>query len=124
MADNTLDYVELDDIPVAGPDPYSDAEKRETGTAAEQKLEADVNDGGQIDDVSKLHKEAVAAWATYRLASGPIHPRDAKSGDFYNGSGEDQAEFASEMKNLYQSDKASILSSGEDESSDSSEFVV
>lgn len=119
-----LDYIDVDDLPLEGPDPYSKERKRTAGEAAEEKLEADVNDGQPFDETSTLHEEAIAAWATYRLASGPVHPTDAHSGDFYSGSGDDQAEFAAEMKNIYESDVASILSSEADDSSDSSEFVV
>lgn len=119
-----LDYITTDDIPLVGPDPYDPEDKEEAGEAAEEKLEADVNDGNNFDQTTSLHKEAIIAWATYRLATGAVSPTDAKSGDFYSGSGDDQAEFAAEMKNIYESNRSSILSSEQDESDDSSEFVV
>jgi len=119
-----LDYITLDDIPLVGPDPYSDAEKTRAAKSAEEKLEADVNDGNKFSDTTSLHKEAIAAWATYVLASGPVHPSDADSGAFYNGAGDDQAEFASEMENVYHSNKSSILGSEQDESDDSTEFAI
>jgi len=120
----TLKYIDTGDIPLAGPDPYAVEQKKEAGEAAEQKLEADVNDGHEFGSTSKLHTQAIAAWATYVLAAGPNHPTDAKSGDFYNGSAEDQAEFAAEMKNIYQSNRESILGSEADDSSDDTDITL
>jgi hypothetical protein len=121
-----LRYITRDDIPLVGPDPYRRSEKIRAGEAAEQKLEADVNDGREYDpsEISRLHKQAVAAWATYVLAAGPVAPDDARSGDFYTGSGDDQAEYASQMKTLYESNIASIEASEADTSSDSSDIIL
>jgi len=44
----TLEYIDTDDLPLAGPDPYDSNDKQDAGEAAEQKLEADVNDGQQF----------------------------------------------------------------------------
>lgn len=120
----TLKYINIGDIPLAGPDPYAVGRKEDAGEAAEQKLEADVNDGHEFGSTSKLHTQAIAAWATYVLATGPNHPTDAKSGDFYGGSAEDQAEFATEMESIYQSNRASILDSEVDDSSDATDFTL
>jgi hypothetical protein len=120
----TLEYIDTDDLPLAGPDPYDPSDKQDAGEAAEQKLEADVNDGQQFTSAGVLHEQAIAAWATYTLATGPNHPTDAKSGDFYNGSAEDQAEFAAEMKNIYQSNRESILGSEADDSSDDTDIML
>lgn len=119
-----LRYITLDDLPLDGPDPYSDAAKQRAGEAAEQKLEADVNDGRSFDDTTALHDEAIAAWATYRLSSGTVHPTDAQSGYGQGGAGDDQMEFASEMRRLYESDVQSILGSTADESSDDGDFTL
>lgn len=120
----TLKYIDTDDIPLSGPDPYEPSKKQRAAESAEEKLEADVNDGQQFESTGVLHEQAIAAWATYTLATGANHPTDAKSGDFYNGSNEDQAEFAAEMKNIYQSNRESILGSEADDSSDDSDITL
>jgi hypothetical protein len=120
----TLQYISVTDIPLIGPDRFDTAAKQRAAEAAEQKLEADVNDGGTFASTTPLHEQAIAAWATYILATGPVEPTSAQSGLNSGGAADDQAEFASELKSIYQSNRQSILSSEGDDSADSSGFVL
>jgi hypothetical protein len=120
----TLQYISVDDIPLIGPDRFDAAAKERAAEAAEEKLEADVNDGGTFESTTDLHEQAIAAWATYVLATGPVEPTSAQSGFNTGGAGDDQAEFAGELKAIYQSNRDSILSSEADDSADSADIIL
>jgi hypothetical protein len=122
-----LRYIEaLSDLPIIGPDLFPDSEKLAAAAIAETKLEADTNDGFRFADeeVTPLHREAAGAYASYRLFVGPEHPEDINSGQLQGGAGEDTMEFATELKNQYQSHVASIEDSGEDDSRDAGNFII
>jgi hypothetical protein len=119
-----LKYVATGDIPLVGPDRFSASEKERAASVAEEKLEADVNGGSEFDAVTPLHEQAIAAWASYVLATGPVEPESSKSGFNSGGAGDDQAEFASELKAIYEDNRRSILKSEDDDSEDSSEIIV
>lgn len=125
-AESDLKYIDgLDDIPVSGPDDFSDASKLQAAEVGEAKLEADVNDGVEIDEssVTVLHGEAAAAWASHKLVYGGESPTSALGGNFVDGSNQDIAEFATSHKETYQNLVASIIDSDADESSKSSDIV-
>jgi len=126
-SESDLKYIDsLSAIPLTGPDLWSDetAAKLDAAETAESKLEADVNDGGDIGGAEALHSKAANAYASYILFIGPEHPADALSGQMYGGAGEDAMEFATEMRNVYQSLRSSILASDQDQSSSDSDFTL
>lgn len=76
-------YVTLGDIPIEGPDTYSNSEKRRALFEAEGEFELDVNGGQEIpqSEVYDSHKVAVANLATYHLAKTAMAPDDTTLGD-------------------------------------------
>ena len=126
-SESDLRYIDtLSDIPLTGPDLWSDDidAKLDAAETAEQKLEADVNDGRKLGNASALHAKAANAYASYVLFVGPEHPEDALSGQMYGGAGEDTMEFATELHNIYESLRSSIEDSTADDSSDVSNFTL
>jgi len=120
-----LRYIEeVVDIPLTGPDPWDETDKLSAAEAAESLLEARANDGEPITDVEAIHRTAANAYATYILLTGVEHPNSAQSGDFYNGSSEDQAEVANEMKNIWEDAVGALIASGDDESEGMAEVFV
>lgn len=115
---------ELSDIPLTGPDPWDETDKLKAVEAAESLLEARANDGEPITAAEAVHRTAVNAYATYILLTGTEHPNSAQSGDFYNGSGEDQAEVASEMKNIWTDAVEALIAAEDDESEGMPELSV
>lgn len=116
--ESDLKYIEaLADIPLTGPDPYTDAEKLGKAEDAEVQLEADINNGETIPEADREHIHAVAAnaYASYLLATGPEHPKEATSEVFAGGAGEDLMEFATELKNIYDRTVMSIQGSADDD---------
>jgi len=115
----------LDAIPTVGPDLFDPDEKLDAAEIAEAKLEGDVNDGQEFgaDEITALHREAAATYASYRLFVGPEHPEDALSGQLYGGAGEDTMEFATELKAQYESHVATIETSDADDSSDDTDLI-
>lgn len=125
--ESDLKYIDsLGDIPLTGPDLWTDDSdaKLDAAETAEAKLEADVNDGNEIGEITSLHTKAANAYASYILFIGPEHPEDALSGQLAGGSGDDVMEFATEVHSVYRSLRSSIEDSGADESSDETDFVV
>ena len=114
----------LDDIPLSGPDPWSDPDKSGPAQPAACLLEARINDGREIADPETIHATAANAYASYILLSGIEHPNSAQSGDFYSGSNEDVAEVASEMKNIWDDTVAAILEADHDESTGTASISV
>jgi hypothetical protein len=95
-SESDLKYLDsLGDVPLTGPDLWSsdDQAKLDAAETAEEKLEADVNDGEPIAEDTALHAKAANAYASYLLFIGPEHPEDALSGQMYGGAGEDTMEF-------------------------------
>lgn len=125
--ESDLRYIDsLSNIPLTGPDLFSDDSDAKLSAAetAEQKLEADVNDGRKLSDRTALHARASNAYASYLLFVGPEHPEDALSGQMYGGAAEETMEFADELHNIYRSLRASIEDSGADGSSDTTDFTL
>jgi len=125
--ESDLRYIdELKDIPLTGPKPstWTTDDKLEKAETAEEKLEADVNDGYQIAGPTSLHATAANAWATYLLVIGSEHPKDATSEVFSGGSGEDVMEFAVELKSIYHETVQSIQVSSADEGTGTATFDV
>ncbi len=131
MADNpnnyTPEYVDLDDVPISGPgsDPnennstsdtsnvlnptevtsnaqYTDVEKRKALFYAETRLEADVNDGRTIQDVTNMHKAAVMNLATHVLTHAGEDPASVSLGDITD-SGSAINDYASRYLEDYES---------------------
>ena len=126
-SESDLRYIgTLSDIPLTGPDLWSDDTdaKLDAAETAEQKLEADVNDGRKLGNATALHAKAANAYASYVLFVGPEHPEDALSGQMYGGAGDDTMEFAREVHNIYESLRSSIEDSTTDDSSDVSDFTL
>lgn len=107
-------YVEPDDVPVIGPDPYPPEDKQQAITYAEAKLEGDVNGGESLDSPEDIHEFAVNAYASFILAAGPEDPSDVQSGDFAD-EGEDVSRFANQLHSMYQSARSTILTADADE---------
>lgn len=106
-------YVSADDVPLIGPDPYDLDKKNQAITYAEAKLEADVNNGSTIAEAEEIHEYAANAYASFILAAGPMDPADAMSGDFADA-GDDVSDFANQLREMYRSARAAILSADED----------
>lgn len=104
-------------VPLAGPDPFTNDEKADAVESAEEKLEADINDGNDITDPTALHGTAVNAYATYVLATGPAEPGSQYSGD-YADAGQSVMEFAREMLAIYRDTLSSIQGSQADDPMD------
>lgn len=126
--ESDLKYIpELAEIPLTGPDAFDTEAKLEAAEMGEAKVEADVNLGDPLADPTMLHQKAANAWASYLLFAGGESPSDALSGQVVEGSSADQMEFATELKNIYESTIASIRTSdaGDDDDDvvDSAFFV-
>lgn len=77
-------YIELDDLPIAGPDiSYNAEEKRRAAFEAETQLELDTNDGQEISDeeLTNGHKTAVMNLGTHVLTHAAADPADVTLGD-------------------------------------------
>lgn len=83
-------YVELEDVPVAGPDDYTDSEKRLALHSAESELDLDVNGGDPIpsSDLVEAHETAVVNLATHYLTHAAEEPSDVTLGDMADGGGQ------------------------------------
>lgn len=87
-------YVDLDDVPIAGPGVDNDTEysaesKRKALFQAESELEADVNEGAELatDEVKNIHQVAVMNLATHVLTHAAEDPSDVTLGDMASGGG-------------------------------------
>lgn len=109
-------YASLSDVPLTGPDPYSDAEKDRAIGAANARLEADVNEGEVIEAAEEIHTHAVAAYATYVLSVGPKAPDSATLGDTAD-EGPRRMAFAEQLRQIYQECIESITMAEGDEGS-------
>lgn len=82
-------YVELEDVPVSGPDTYSSEDKRKALFSAESQLELDINNGEKIaqKEVIRAHRLAVMNLATHYLTHSAEDPADVTLGDMVDGGG-------------------------------------
>lgn len=110
-------YVDVNDVPVIGPDPYDEQDKRDAIANAEAKLEADVNNGKVIDEPEQIHQLAANSYASFILATGPTAPSDVHSGDFAD---DDVGDFANRLRDMYRSARSAIQTASEDEGGASS----
>jgi hypothetical protein len=103
-------YVDLDDVPVTGPDEYEDGPKRVAIFKAESRLELDVNGGEEIptDERINAHRVAVMDLATHVLTHGANDPSDVTLGDMASGGGA-QNEYSSRFLEEYNSIVESLL---------------
>jgi len=98
-------YVDLDDVPISGPDVnVSIGDKRKAVFEAETALELDVNGGQEIeaDEVTRAHTLAVLNLATHVLGAGAADPSSPTLGDMADDdSTRDYAEQYLEKYNEY-----------------------
>lgn len=82
-------YIDLEDVPLSGPDDYSSEDKRKAIYQAETKLELDVNSGEAIQqsEVIEAHRAAVMNYATHVLTHSAEDPSDVTLGDMQDGGG-------------------------------------
>ena len=118
-------YLSVDDVPLTGPDEWSNDEKLARIEDAEAQLEADVNDGTPIPDSERerIHGLAVNAYATYLLATGPKAPDSMLAGDFQD-EGSEREGYAEHLLRTYKRTKNSILAADEDSSDKDSSFFM
>jgi hypothetical protein len=95
-------YVTLDDVPITGPDEYTDGEKRLALFKAESRLELDVNGGEVIpqDERIDAHRSAVMDLGTHVLTHGANDPSDVTLGDMADG-GQASNEYSSRFLESY-----------------------
>lgn len=107
-------YVELEDIPLSGPDDYTSEGKRKALFHAESSMELDVNNGSPIkdEDVTNSHKSAVINLATHVLTHAAEEPSDVTIGDMQSGGGT-ITEYSSRYLDEYQRIAEALIESGE-----------
>ena len=96
-------YIDLEDVPVAGPDEYSDGAKRKALFEAEATLELDVNDGMEIEqsELNDAHRAAVMNLGTHILTHSAGSPDDVTLGDMADGGGQSM-DYASKYLERYE----------------------
>lgn len=106
-------YVELDDVPISGPDDYKPEEKRKALFHAESSLELDVNNGKTIqkEDLTNSHRSAVMNLATHVLTHAAEEPSDVTIGDMQDG-GSTITEYSSRYLEEYQRIVDGLVESG------------
>lgn len=109
----TPQYVDLDDIPLSGPDDYSATDKRKALYEAEGSLELDVNGGSPIaqHEVFKAHRIAVMNLGTHVLTKGASDPSSVTLGDMASN-GSERTEYASQYLERYNELIDGIVSDG------------
>lgn len=109
---------DLSNVPISGPDDYTDEEKRKALFHAETELELDVNDGEQIatSSVKDIHKLAVMNLATHVLTHAAEEPSDVTLGDMADGGGT-ITEYSSRYGDAYDTLIDKIVSTGAGDSS-------
>lgn len=95
-------YGSLSDIPITGPDTYTDGQKRQALFNAEGTLELDLNGGDPISDnqVTRAHQIAVGYLGTHNLTYGSVAPEDTTLGDLAD-SGSRRDEYSSHFLEEY-----------------------
>jgi hypothetical protein len=106
-------YVELEDVPLSGPDDYSSEEKRKALFHAEASLELDVNNGTPFepDEITNSHRSAVINLATHVLTHAAEEPSDVTIGDMQSGGGT-VTEYSSRYLDEYQRIIEGLIESG------------
>lgn len=96
-------YVDLEDVPVAGPDNYSDGAKRKAMFEAEATLELDTNDGMEILDheITSAHRAAAMNLGTHILTHSAGSPDDITLGDMSDSGGQSM-DYASKYLERYE----------------------
>lgn len=106
-------YIELEDVPINGPDNYSSSDKRKAIYSAESALELDVNGGEVIpkDEITNAHKSAVMNYATHILTHGNEDSAQSTIGDMSQGT---NTEYYTKFLDRYKSlvDNLISISSG------------
>lgn len=118
-------YVDsLYDVPISGPDDYSDEDKRKALFHAEAQLELDVNDGEEIanGDIVDAHRVAAMNLATHILTHSAEDPADVTLGDMASGGG-NLVEYSSRYLEAYNMLVDKIVTSAVG-SGDSENFAV
>lgn len=127
--ESDLKYIDsLDEIPVAGDFPdstWSSNDKLSAAEDGESKLEADVNEGQELNTTENIHSEAAATWATYKLVLGTKSPDSATRGDAMD-EGSERMAFADRIKEMYNDYIDSIVEAEHDTGTDSDgvDFMV
>jgi len=82
-------YVHIEDVPISGPDEYSQTQKRKAIFGGESAIELDLYDGSEIpsDEITNAHIEAILNYATHRLTHAAEEPSDVTLGDMLSGGG-------------------------------------
>lgn len=119
----TLRYIdELDDLPITGPDPFSESDKLKAAERAEARLESDVNDGNTLSNPEAIHAQAAEWYATYLLALGPKSPDAVLAGDMAD-EGTDRTKFSDRLYTQYRDCVDAIRAANADESDDSPDAI-
>ena len=112
-------YTSLENVPLGSFD-YPDDEKRQAIARAESRLEADVNDGEEIQSPEGIHADAVENLATFRLlrpATGPTEARYGETAEY----GENQLDYLQTYKQEYEEIVEAINAAEGDEGEGSGE---
>lgn len=106
-------YVELEDVPLSGPDEYSSEDKRKALFHAEASLELDTNNGEQFDpdEVTNSHRSAIINLATHVLTHAAEEPSDVTIGDMQSGGGT-ITEYSSRYLDEYQRIVDALIENG------------
>jgi len=107
-------YVAVNAVPIEIPDSYEDSRKREALFQAETRLEIEVNGGTEIpeEDVTAIHRSAVANLATYHLARAATDNSDVTLGDLDDG-GEQTERHAKQYLDSY-NDHIDLIAESDD----------
>lgn len=114
----------LDEMPEIGPDldQFTEEDKFDAAEVGEAKLEADINNGFEIQEPEELHRKAAGVYASFWLFIEAEEPSSALSGQIIEGSSDDAAEFVSRIENTYWNLVQSIRDSDADEGPDEQTF--
>lgn len=106
-------YTEVENVPLGSFD-YPETDVRQAIERAEARLEADVNDGAEINSPTGIHSDAVENLATYRLLRPATGPTEARYGDVADF-GESQLEYLQTYLDEYRRIVESINDASPDE---------
>ncbi len=111
----TPTYIPLEALPIAIEEEYSAENKREALYQAEGKFELDRNGGEQIptEDLTSVHKTAVANLATYHLVRGAVGNSDVTLGDL-GDDGDQRENHAEQFLEVYNEALDALAESGGD----------
>lgn len=99
----TPKYVDVDDVPVSGPDQYDTSEKKRALFKAESRVEMDLNGGTDLrqEQRSAVVSSAITELATYYLTRSASSPADATYGDMTDDGNQDR-QFAEQFRDEYE----------------------